>query len=786
MTPNDLGTCEWLVGELVRARLLERGQLDPLLAEFRETNPYGDATALAEFLTQQQLLTPFQANRALQGDARKLVLGPYMLVDSIGTGNMGTVYKAIGRADRLAYAVKVLPMRSLWNVRLARKQVRAFAELPPHPVVVPFIDVGTALGVHYLVWPCVDGLTLEKLVKERGPLPFTEIARIGLQIAEGLQNCHPRGLFHGLLKPSNVMVGTDQQVRLLDFGIGALLAENIDEEESLIDTISTANATSNMLDCSSPECIVDPTKRTPAGDQYSLGCTLYYATAGRYPFPDGNVVEKMMAHQNLTPPSLRSVRPDTPSGLIGVIERLMSKNADARYPKLSDLIDLLTPLSRGNTSGVIPRSSTMAAVRQQAVAAKPPVGTNPASGSMPAAPAAPANPAAPLRPAAPNAPTPAAGNPAVRPGQPGAATPAIGNPAVRPGQPAAARPAQPTQPTQPRPTAAPGQPAARANPATPPAAPGSPAAPGTPAAPRPATPRSGAVPPSAPTKPGSPLHPASLHPDDVGFGDESALNPPEKPGRRNAGLVDASDDFDSAPLPELTPSQTPLAARGRSNPTASTPPSGTAAPGRSGAIPTAPNRSGAIPTPAPRTSPAGPAAPTAPAMPSPSNPSGMAAAVPAPLMVSLPPPPQLSFGEKLSAALMFWKPAQDFVQVTMFAVPTIRRGEAILVQAIVHPPAMTQKICSYAQSVQMHTQVLGATYFNRRIVRGKGIQLYLEVQGSMIDSALQPLVWNGQPGEIRFQLQLDPRVQAESVAGALSVGQDNVLIGQVPIQFRVG
>ena len=125
------------------------------------------------------------------------------------------------------------------------------------------------------------------------------------QVAAGLSQANQNGLFHGLIKPSNILIGSDGQARILDFGIGSLLAEN--EGESLVDTMSTANTLTSGLDCASPESVMDPTNRTTAGDQYSLGCVLYFCLSGQYPFPDGTAVEKMMAHQFKQPTSIREL-----------------------------------------------------------------------------------------------------------------------------------------------------------------------------------------------------------------------------------------------------------------------------------------------------------------------------------------------------------------------------------------------------------------------------------------------------------------------------------------------
>jgi serine/threonine protein kinase len=272
MLTTDLGACEWFVWDLRRSNLIDRGQLDQVIGEFLSKNPGAEPPALAEFLKTQNILTEFQAERLLQGKTQGFVLGPFTLTDALGSGSMGTVYKAQSKTDNKYYAVKVLPRRSMWNVRIARRKVRLFEQCQ-HPAVVPFVDVGTAGGMHYLAWPLVEGETLDKIVEKQGKLSAEQTVQYALQTAEGLDLCHQQNLFHGLLKPSNLMISPEGQVRILDFGIGCLLAET--EGESLVDTMSTANSVNSGLDCSSPESIMDPTNLTPIGDQYSLGCVIY-------------------------------------------------------------------------------------------------------------------------------------------------------------------------------------------------------------------------------------------------------------------------------------------------------------------------------------------------------------------------------------------------------------------------------------------------------------------------------------------------------------------------------
>jgi serine/threonine-protein kinase len=342
MATTELGACEWFVWDLRRSNLIDRGQLDALIGEFLSVHPGAEPPALAQHLVAQNILTQFQADRLLQGKTQGFVLGPYTLMDALGSGSMGTVYKALSKTDNHWYAVKVLPRRSMWNVRIARRKVRAF-ENCKHPAVVPFLDVGTSGGMHYLTWPLVEGEPLDKIVQRDGKLKPEIAALYALQAARGLEVCHAQRMFHGLLKPSNLMLGTDNQIHILDLGIGSLLAET--EGESLVDTMSSANSMASGLDCASPESIMDPNNLTPAGDQYSLGCVLYYCLSGRYPFPEGSAVEKMMAHQTKEPEALADVASGVPAELVAVVEKLMQKAPEARYGSTRQLIEALEPLA---------------------------------------------------------------------------------------------------------------------------------------------------------------------------------------------------------------------------------------------------------------------------------------------------------------------------------------------------------------------------------------------------------------------------------------------------------
>lgn len=336
------GACEPVVYHLRRSNLLDRGRLDQILGDFLKTDPPLEPAHMANYFIGQGILTPFQAERILQSKSENLVLGPYMVVDAIGFGSMGTVYKARSKNDQQWYVLKLMPRRSMWNVRIAKRLVRKFEKIQ-HPAVVRFVDVNTVGANLYLAWPFVEGESLEAVVRRKSRLLPGVGAYFAWQTAEGLSECHKSGLIHGLLKPANLLVGPNQEIRILDFGIGALLSGS--EGAELVDTMSTANAVTSGLDCRSPENILDVKVRTPAGDQYSLGCILYFCLTGQYPFEGETVVEKMLAHQIKEPTPIRSLRPEVPQRLADIVQRLMHKTPEGRFPNMDEVVEALQPLS---------------------------------------------------------------------------------------------------------------------------------------------------------------------------------------------------------------------------------------------------------------------------------------------------------------------------------------------------------------------------------------------------------------------------------------------------------
>ncbi|MFO0935487.1 MAG: serine/threonine-protein kinase [Gemmataceae bacterium] len=300
-----------------------------------------DAEDFVKFLARTGILTSYQSERILTEEWTRLILGPYLILEPFSNSTLGTVYRAQDRDRDRIVAINVLPLRSIWHVHLAKKVVAAFREITPHPGIVPLIDIDTANGFHYLCWPFLRGESIERLVSRRGPLPPADLLRYATAFAEAIANCHRHGIVHGCLHPGNLIILPDESAKVIEWGAGAILSENIAEDESFLDTISTATAVSQNIDFLPPETIAEPTQRTFAADQYAFGCSLYYALTANPPFPDGNFVDKMIAHQTKMPEPLHVRDPRIPEALSQIVQKLMSKRPSDRYADWLEPISLL-------------------------------------------------------------------------------------------------------------------------------------------------------------------------------------------------------------------------------------------------------------------------------------------------------------------------------------------------------------------------------------------------------------------------------------------------------------
>ena len=275
-------------------------------------------------------------------------LGPYELLECIGKGGMGAVYKArhtmLDRVD----AIKILSSRRMADeqaVARFRREMKAIGPLD-HPNIVRAPAAGEEAGVHYLVMDFVQGHDLAKVVAKLGPLPVADACELARQAALALQYIHERGLVHRDIKPSNLMLGSNGQVKLLDLGLSSLRKEDEPQDESL----TASGVVMGTHDYMSPEQCESSHDVTIQADLYSLGCTLYELLCGHAPFSgsDFSPVRKMMAHLNDPPPPIRELRPEVPEPLADVLGRLLAKSPADRFTTPAELAAALEPLAAGS------------------------------------------------------------------------------------------------------------------------------------------------------------------------------------------------------------------------------------------------------------------------------------------------------------------------------------------------------------------------------------------------------------------------------------------------------
>ena len=346
MAMADLGAAAPLVSELQECHLLGPEHLGRIKA-YLQGSPRSEPAALVDFLVHQGMLTRFQADCVSEERARDLVLSQFILTEEIGSGSMGIVYKARSTKNDAMYALKVVPRRNILSLETVAEKVKALRDIR-HPRVSALVHLGATGDRVYLAWPFLDGgEKLDAFVRRQGKLATWQAMQIGLQVASGLLPYHEHGLFHGLLKPSDILIGTDRRVRILDFGVGFLLTS--ERGKSLLDTMTNTRALARGLDCASPESIMNPLERTPSGDQYSLGCVLYFCLTGRFPFPHDNPVKKMLGHQFEVPTPLRELNPQVSSRLAAIVERLLAKTPEERYENISEVVADFQSLTRSRT-----------------------------------------------------------------------------------------------------------------------------------------------------------------------------------------------------------------------------------------------------------------------------------------------------------------------------------------------------------------------------------------------------------------------------------------------------
>ena len=326
--------------------------------------------SIARVFIEKGLLTRFQAERLLVGRTAGFLLGQYRVLDQIGRGGMGRVFKAEHRTMGRIVALKVLAPDLLRTDRaqeLFLREVRAAAQLV-HPNIVTAYDANKIDGRYFLVLEFVDGPNLEQLVRRQGPLPVGQACDYVRQIAIGLQCAHLLGMVHRDVKPANVLVqrrglNGDEVglVKISDFGLARLSDPNAaDEFSDHPGTIMTKdNTVTGTPDYLSPEQAQSLHKTDIRSDLYSLGCTFYFLLTGQVVFPGGGTLDKLIRHGSEKAADVRDARPETPAAVAAIVAKLLAKHAPDRYQTPAELAAALEPFAASGPTPWAPLPQTV-------------------------------------------------------------------------------------------------------------------------------------------------------------------------------------------------------------------------------------------------------------------------------------------------------------------------------------------------------------------------------------------------------------------------------------------
>ncbi|MEM7313106.1 MAG: serine/threonine-protein kinase, partial [Planctomycetota bacterium] len=387
---NDLS--HFLLGQLDSDRLTEIAAHVDACQECQDTVVAlaGDEDTFVGSLKAAQSEEPYEQEAALRQGIRRLVgslknfgstadpeataayiyqIGPYVLEESLGSGGMGTVYRAVHSKLKRDVAVKLLP-EARWSnaeaISRFEREMEAIGQLD-HPHIVRASDAGEDQGMHYLVMDYVEGLDLSRLSNRIGQLPVADACELARQAALGLQYVHENGLVHRDIKPSNLMLawnrsGTgsatsleprkspEASLRILDLGLALLGDEQLED----VGELTSVGQLMGTLDYMSPEQGIDSHGVDHRTDIYGLGATLFKLLTGRAPYADpryGSLIKKMTALATKSAPSIGSIRKDLPKSLVKVVDRMLARDPDERYASAAEVVEALTPLTKNADLG---------------------------------------------------------------------------------------------------------------------------------------------------------------------------------------------------------------------------------------------------------------------------------------------------------------------------------------------------------------------------------------------------------------------------------------------------
>jgi serine/threonine-protein kinase len=271
------------------------------------------------------------------------VIGGYKILERLGVGGMGTVYKAIQVSMGRTVAFKVLNITSYDTDRAIKeflREARTGASLN-HPNIVTFYDCGCDKGIYYIAMEFIEGVGLDKILEEKGAFEVGLALEIAIQIVDALSYMFSKGIIHRDIKPSNIMLTRQKVAKLTDFGLAKQFVQ------SGLTGYTKMGEGKGTLEYMPPEQISDALHCDQRADIYAVGATLYDMLTGKPPFSGESVRQLIESVERRYPAPIRKLNPDVPDYVSNIVEKCMRKRPDERYKYPDELLrDLRAALKR--------------------------------------------------------------------------------------------------------------------------------------------------------------------------------------------------------------------------------------------------------------------------------------------------------------------------------------------------------------------------------------------------------------------------------------------------------
>jgi len=325
---------------LADSGLMTRAEIDAVLDSLPSSDKPQSGEDLAKLLYKRGKLTKYQAEALYRGKTKGLVMGNYVVLDKIGQGGMGQVYRARHCRMKREVALKVLPSavtKSKDAVKRFQREVEAAAKLD-HPNIVTAYDADESDGLHFFAMKYVKGHDLSDFVRDKGPLPLGRAIEYTVQAAKGLEYAHGKGVVHRDIKPSNLLLDSEGTVKILDMGLARFEQKAGGDDTTQEARMTQTGQMMGTVDYVSPEQAMNARAADQRSDIYSLGCTFFYLLTGRPVYGGESLTERLMAHSTKEIPSLSKARKDVPPVVDKIFQKMAAKEASDRYQSMRDVI----------------------------------------------------------------------------------------------------------------------------------------------------------------------------------------------------------------------------------------------------------------------------------------------------------------------------------------------------------------------------------------------------------------------------------------------------------------